>query len=545
MKKYFYKLKRIIIIKILAATISIAGIAAIPYITKMLIDYDFSKGSKGVAIFILVYMLATIVGMVFEYISQLHAWKLERKFNLLLKRDIFDSIINYDYTKFDNSDIGNYISVLDNDVKVVESQFVESTVSIVQSAIQLVIYAIYMFILDPRIAIVIILCSSLSFFLPNITSKTLSERKGEHLNALASYIVKVKDLLEGFKNINLETRSSILDEHNKTMLDTENKLLHYGRFSTFTNVLNGSFMYLLDIAAFATIAVLLLKSEISIGTAAATLGYITSFIYPIRYILQDLSNIKSTKSAREKILNFIKESKIPQGEVKKFKSSIKFSNVSVKFDDFELNNINYTFEKGKKYAIVGHSGSGKSTIVNLLMKYLKPTHGKILIDGIDINDFEIAGLIGCVNQIEHMFSTDFLNNITVFGAYSDNTVGNIIDYYKCNKIDSISNKDDCTKLSGGEKQLLSLVKMMLINRDIIILDEPFSALDIQNTLLMQDKVYSLQDKTMIVVTHNLSENNLKYFDEVIIINDGRIEKIGTIPEIIESEEYNRLVKTIA
>ncbi len=179
------------------------------------------------------------------------------------------------------------------------------------------------------------------------------------------------------------------------------------------------------------------------------------------------------------------------------------------------------------------------------MKYLKPTHGKILIDGIDINDFEIAGLIGCVNQIEHMFSTDFLNNITVFGAYTDNTVGNIIDYYKCNKIDSISNKDDCTKLSGGEKQLLSLVKMMLINRDIIILDEPFSALDIQNTLLMQDKVYSLQDKTMIVVTHNLSKNNLKYFDEVIIMNDGRIEKIGTIPEIIESEEYNRLVKTIA
>lgn len=347
MKKYFYKIKNVIIIKILAATISIAGIAAIPYITKMLIDYDFSKGSKGVIIFILMYMLAATVGMVFEYISQFHAWKLERKFNLLLKRDIFDSIINYDYTKFANADIGNYISVLDNDVKVIEGQYIESTVAIVQSAIQLVIYAIYMFILDPRIAIVIILCSSLSFFLPNITSKTISERKGEHLNAIAAYIGKVKDLLEGFKNINLHTRSNILYEHDKAMLDTENKLLHYGRFSTFTNVLNGSFMYLLDIAAFATIAVLLLKSEISIGTATATLGYITSFIYPIRYILQELSNIKSTKSAREKILSFINNSKIPLGELKEFKSSIKFSNVSVKFDDFELNNINYTFEKGK------------------------------------------------------------------------------------------------------------------------------------------------------------------------------------------------------
>lgn len=545
MKKYFYKIKHIIIIKALAATISILGIAAIPYITKMLIDYDFSKGSKGVVIFILMYLLTTVVGMAFEYISQLHAWKLERNFNLLLKRDIFNSIINYDYKKFANSDIGTYISVLDNDVKVVESQFVESTVSIVQSAIQLVIYAIYMFVLDPRIAVVIILCSSLSFFLPNITSKTLSQRKGVHLDAIAVYIGKIKDLLEGFKNINLHTRNSILEEHNKSMLDTENKLLHYGRFSTFTNVLNGSFMYFLNIVAFTTIAILLLKSQITVGTAVATLGYITSFIYPIRYILQDLSNIKSTKSAREKILSFINESKMPLGEMKEFKSSIKFLNVSIKFNDFELNNINYTFEKGKKYAIVGHSGSGKSTIVNLLMKYLKPNRGDILIDGININDIEIEGLIGCVNQVEHIFSTSFLNNVTVFGSYLDNELENIIDYCKCDKLDSFNNKDDCTKLSGGEKQLLSLVKMMLINREIIILDEPFSSLDIQNTLLMQDKVYGLQNKTMIAITHNLSESSLKYFDEIIIMNNGQIEKIGTTPEILETEEYNRLVRIIA
>lgn len=545
MKRYFYKVKNIITIKVLTASISIVGIAAIPYITKMLIDYNFSKGSKGVIIFILMYILAVTVGMSFEYISQLHAWKLERKFNLLIKRDIFNSIINYDYKKFADSDIGTYISVLDNDVKVIESQYIESIVGIAQSAIQLVIYAIYMFALDPRIAVVIILCSSLSFFLPNITSKTLSQRRGQQLNAIAAYIEKIKDLLEGFKNINLYTRKNILEEHNKAMHDAENKLLHYGRFSTFTNILNGSFMYLLDIAAFATIAVLLLKSEISVGTATATLGYITSFIYPIRYILQELSNIKSTKSTREKILSFVNVSKTPLGKLKEFKSSIKFSNVSITFDDFELKNISYTFEKGKKYAIVGHSGSGKSTILNLIMKYIKPTEGKVLIDGIDINDIEVEGLVGCVNQVEHIFSTSFSNNVTVFGSYSDSKLESIIDYFKCDKLNLISNKDDCTKLSGGEKQLLYLVKMLLINRDIIILDEPFSALDIQNTLLMQDKVYGLKDKTMIAVTHNLSQSCLKYFDEVIIMSNGHIEKIGSMKEIIKSEEYNKLVMDIA
>lgn len=158
------------------------------------------------------------------------------------------------------------------------------------------------------------------------------------------------------------------------------------------------------------------------------------------------------------------------------------------------------------------------------MKYILPTNGTISIDGRDINDINIKGLIGCVDQFKHVFSDDFLNNITVYRTYPDTVLPDIISYYECDKIDSIRNTENCTKLSGGEKQLLALVKMMLINRSVILLDEPFSALDIKNTLLMQDKVYGLKDKTMIVVTHNLSSDNLSYFDEVIIMNDGHIEK---------------------
>ncbi|WP_341534042.1 ABC transporter ATP-binding protein [Sporosalibacterium faouarense] len=192
---------------------------------------------------------------------------------------------------------------------------------------------------------------------------------------------------------------------------------------------------------------------------------------------------------------------------------------------------------------MGHSGSGKSTIANLLMKYITPTNGKIKVDGVDISEIDTSGILGCVNQFEHVFSDSFLNNVTVYGAYPGENLNNITDYYSCNKIDLIKEKNDCTELSGGEKQLLSLVKMMLINRDIIILDEPFSSLDFQNSILMQEKVYGLKDKTMIVITHNLSEKNLNYFDEVIIMNNGYIEKSGSTTEIMESIEYSKLIKT--
>lgn len=517
-------MKMIIFIKVLTGSLYIAAIAGIPYILKLLIDYDFSKGSKGIIIFILMYLGAAIGGMGFQYISQLYSWKINRKFNLLIKEDIFNSILNYSDIRFAKFDISTYISIMDNDVKVTE-QYVESFVCIVETMIQLIIYSIYLFLLNPIIAIIIILCSSLTLFLPNITSKKLSKRRGDHLNSVALYVGKLKDLLEGFKDVNYETKDNILNEHNEAMFATEDMMLSYGRFSTFTNVFNGFFMYLLDISAFVTVAIMLLKNKISIGTAVATLAYIKEFVYPIRVIISDLTDMKSASSTKEKLFNFINYDEDTLDKITKVKSSIEFSDVSVKFNNFELRNFNYTFEKGKKYAIVGHSGSGKSTIINLLMKYILPTSGTISIDGRDINDINIKGLIGCVDQFKHVFSDDFLNNITVYGTYPDTVLPDIISYYECDKIDYIRNTENCTKLSGGEKQLLALVKMMLINRSVILLDEPFSALDIKNTLLMQDKVYGLKDKTMIVVTHNLSSDNLSYFDQVIIMNDGHIEKV--------------------
>nr|WP_279380155.1 ABC transporter transmembrane domain-containing protein [Sporosalibacterium faouarense] len=339
-------MKSLIFIRILTGTIYVAAIAAIPYIIKMLIDYDFSKGSKGVIIFISMYLLAAGVGMGFQYISQLHEWKIVRKFYLLIKRDIFDSILGYSYTKFSKSKLSTYVSILDNDVPVVK-QYLDSGIMIVQSAIQVIVYGIYMFMLDPRIAIIIILCSSLSLFLPNVTSKTLSQRRANHLGAVSLYIGKVHDLLQGFKNVNYQTKDNILSEHNRTMTETEDKLLHYGRFSTFTNVFNGSFMYLLDISAFVTIAVLLLKNTITIGTATATLAYIKEFVYPVRYIVSDLSTMKSAKSTKDKLLDFMKDDEKALPKLSECNHTIEFSKVSVKFENLKLRILIIPLKKGK------------------------------------------------------------------------------------------------------------------------------------------------------------------------------------------------------
>ena len=519
MRKYIKKLKSVIFIKVLSGSLYIAAIASIPYIIKSLIDYDFSKGSKGIILLILLYLLVSAAGMGFQYITQSHAWKFSKLFHTYVKSDVFNKILQFNTPKYNETEIGTYISMLDNEVPVVE-EYYSSGVTIIESSISIIIYGIYMLLLDPIIAFVIIVFSSLTLFLPNITSKELTRRRGVHLESTGNYLSIVKDLLSGFKHNNYGTRNYIHKEHDKSLDINESNMLKYGKFNTFVNVFNGFFMYLIDISAFGLVGFLLLNNRISYGVAMATLVYIKEFVYPIRYLIMDITRMKSSKGIKDKIERFLDQETEINKPAKCLSNDINFIDVSIQFPDFSLNNFNYTFRRGKKYAIIGESGSGKSTILNLLTKNIEPDSGDIEIDGISIKSIDPSSIIGCIGQSEHVFKTNFRNNATIFGAYSDLSMRNSLEFLDCKKLNGIQDNTDSSTLSGGEKQLLALTQMAITNRNILLLDEPFSALDKKNTLLMEERFFGLDDRTLIVVSHNLSEKNLGYFDEVLHMKNG-------------------------
>jgi ABC-type multidrug transport system fused ATPase/permease subunit len=279
-------------------------------------------------------------------------------------------------------------------------------------------------------------------------------------------------------------------------------------------------MYLIDISAFGLVGFLLLNNRISYGVAMATLVYIKEFVYPIRYLIMDITRMKSSKGIKDKIERFLDQETEINKPAKCLSNDINFIDVSIQFPDFSLNNFNYTFRRGKKYAIIGESGSGKSTILNLLTKNIEPDSGDIEIDGISIKSIDPSSIIGCIGQSEHVFKTNFRNNATIFGAYSDLSMRNSLEFLDCKKLNGIQDNTDSSTLSGGEKQLLALTQMAITNRNILLLDEPFSALDKKNTLLMEERFFGLDDRTLIVVSHNLSEKNLGYFDEVLHMKNG-------------------------
>lgn len=515
MRHYMLKLWKTIAIKIATAFISIIGIASMPYITKMLFDYDFSKGWRGAALIVSLYFVAIAVGMSFEYISQRHAWKLQKEFDILVKQDLFDCTLSKSYKEFKRYDVSDYISVFNNDVAACE-QYVESWVGIIQTVLQLFVYGFFLFKLDYRLAIIIIFSSFFSLIVPKLTGKQLSLRKSSQLSGMAAYIDAIRDLLTGFRFVNNETRENISHRHKEVLKDTEEKQYHFGKFNTLTNVLTGSSMYFLQWAVFAVIGILLFMREITVGTASAALGYIQDFCYPVSYILKDINNLNASKAGRDKILNLLaeQEDKASEGSVNKFEKAIEFKNVSVQLGDFCFSDFSHTFEKGKKYAIIGHSGTGKSTILNLLMQHILPDEGMICIDGSSISGKDTSKIIACVNQFEHIFKASFEENATLFYSYQLSRMSRALGYLDNEKLRSLTSQKNAQELSGGENQMMQLLRAITADKPIILLDEPFSAVDVKNTNQLCDKLLSL-DKTILFVTHNISPEYLKLFDEVV------------------------------
>lgn len=515
MRKYIFKLKYIIFIKIATALISIIGLASMPYILKLLFDYDHSKGYKGIILLIGAYACAISVGMLFEYISQRHAWKLEQHYNILVKQDLFDSILSKSYIQFKRNEISDYVSIFSNDLKTSE-QYLESIVAIIQTIFQLLVYGFFLYTLDYRLAIIIIVSSSLSLFLPRITGSKLAEKKGTHLSAMASYIDMLIDLLSGFRFVNDETRKSISKQQKNTLIDTENKLYAFGKFKTFANILSGSSMYFLEIIVISSIGLMLFNEIITMGTAVAALGYIQSFCYPMAYLLKEINNVNSSRSAKDKLNKLLNEEIHPKPRLQEFRSTIKFEDVSITLGDFTLKNFSFEFHKGKKYAIIGPSGVGKSTILSLLMQYIHPDHGEILIDNMPIRNFDTSNLMTCINQIEHTFNSSFIENATIFGSYSEINVENTMKYFNNEKMYSIRKKENARDLSGGEKQMLHLIRSVSMDKEILLFDEAFSAIDQENSIKLQQALL-LMDKTVILITHDVSDKCLSGFDEIVTI----------------------------
>ena len=514
MKKYFKIIKIEIFGRLFFHIIYMIAIAAMPYVIKSMIDCGFKDGIYDVIKWTIIFVLAVIMGMSSQYFSQLCVWKMDKKFYENIRQDYFRAIISKQYKEFWKKDPSEYGSIINHNIATCE-EYVEYVMEIIESIMGMIIYAVYIFALDIRIAIAIYLAAVIALFLPKITGANLSQKKMKLLNATGEYTKTVVDLLSGFSFVDLFTYKNVNKMHNKKLLRLEQTRYEFGKFKTFTNVLNGVVMYIVNITAFAIIATLLSMGIITVGVAAATISYIQDFMYPLRTIIDSVNLLKSTKGTSQEIIDEINSIRSIKKYEKNFSSKIVVSNISKYYmDNKVIDNFSYKFEKGKKYAIIGESGTGKTTLLNLIMGIDNTDSGKIIVDDLESESDMCHEIMEYLTQSAHVFEASFKDNVTMFGSYLYNEVLNC--FTGSHEYDYLYDAEDCTKLSGGEKQLVLLSRAWLSEKQVLLLDEPFSAMDKSLEYQVCQWLFNT-DKTVIMITHNINDNFLNLFDEVICL----------------------------
>ncbi len=533
-KEILKTIRKPLILEIIFFLICTSSAALIPYMNKLLFDESSLKDVNFLLKLILVYALLIISRNLFSYLTQLYEWKIEKKYAVHFRTRVFNCSYNKRAYEYNNLSTGEYVSLIDNNIDAISEEYIEPLYNIINSIFQLLVNGFILFIfIDWRIALTIFIASILSLFIPKLTAENLSNKRNDYIKQLAKYISTVTDLFEGNFGLDKKSKENIKKYQKKKLIITENKKYVWGTYKSLLDIGNSVVMDIIAISAFVIVGFLLIKKEITIGTGVATLGYISSFIYPIRTILKSVNSIHSANYVikdLEKFLfinNQIDDDTLNEimeiGEIE----TIEFENVYLKRGDFELKNFSYIFEKGKSYALIGSSGAGKSTILEILCGSIKIDKGSIKINGIEVNNYlDIIAMnyFSVIKQKTHIFNADYSSNITNFGAYNVKDIKRgLLDEKMLN---NLSNKNS-NKLSGGEKQILSILKSSISNKRILLFDEVCSAIDKNNLGKVRTYIDNIDYDILIEISHHL-DNDLDRYSSILKLKNGELESVVDI-----------------
>lgn len=550
--KYLFKYKLLFFTRVLTISLAALSVICFDFMMGFIVDI-FSNGEteKFVPI-ILASIFLIILLFVTEYIDGYVMSSYIKNTVNYLRCDIFTKILNKDMKDFSLDNSGKYISILYNDIKIIEDSLLNNIFLVISSFISFIISLLFLFSISPSIVIFIVIFGILGFVIPNALSKKLIIEKNNYSHNLEEITSVTKDLFSGFeviKGFNIGSKINTIFKNSSNTVESTKK-----KYSILESIIKGfslSFSVTVYLGVLILGGYLMYKGEISVGTAIIIIQLSTHIVGPVKTSISLINQIKSVSLIADKIDEILYDSceDIEEVSLPKFENSIEVKNLDFSYtnDRKALNNINLTFEKNKKYAIVGESGCGKSTLIKLLMRYYKDYNGDILIDNKDIHKIfsnDLYKNMSMIQQNVFMFDDSIKENIKLFANYSDEEVLSICDRSGLSNLisrlpDGINSLvgENGNKLSGGEKQRIAIARSLINNTKILILDESTSALDNETAYNLESSLLSINDLTLIVVTHKLIKNILLNYDEIIVMKDGMVIEKGSFDYLISLKGY--------
>lgn len=547
MYKYLLRHKLLFALNIIFTIADSAINVAMALVLKLIVDAG-SSGSmrdlKHAVIFFLIYILISIT--VWMAAKVLKACLLKKSL-ADLKNQIFTKIIYRNINTFNEENSAKNISLLTNDINILEQDYYTNLFDLFSNLVAFIIATIAMIRLNIYATIFVFAMGLITIGIPIISGKTLSRYRNAYSEAIGLFTVKIKDIFSGFevvKGFNIEKR--ILEDYRISNEGAELSKYRYNVFAGAIDSLATACGFIIFLGTMSINAYFVINGKMTIGLMLAITQLMNNIVNPLVSLSSRLNKLKSVKLIEDKINDILlKHDEIDEGISKKtFDDRLRFYDVSFSYDGEKavLKDVNFTIKKGRKYAIVGNSGGGKSTILKLLLRYYENHSGNIFIDGIDnrsIKAEDLYRLVSIIHQNIYMFDSSIRDNLTLFEDYSDEAIENAIDLSGLRAlikslsdgINSSVGENGCN-LSGGEKQRIAIARAIIKNTPILVIDEATSSLDNETSYNIENSILNIPELTCLVVTHKLNEEILKKYDSIFVLKDGALIEQGTFDELM-------------
>lgn len=520
---------------------------AFAYSIKGIIDSGMSQNREALTQAVLVGAAVIFIYAGLNFISLRLKNKLVMQIMTRYKNRVFQSILDRDYRDFSKEKSGKFISVLTENMKKIEQDYLHQYFNISKNLSLMIFSLLAMFIGNWYLTLLVIIASIIPMMISGFIGQKSAYLQKSAMIADQKYLAKVKDILAGFLVIkSFNVKEAIRQDYRNESEKLDEIYFMKRKFDVLANVISQLSGMIVFLVAFGGGMYLVFNGSTTIGSVTAIVQLVNFVVMPLNEVGMGISKFREGQATLDAFE--VKDvTEIQTGETKEyFDFVISFSNIDFSYPNTEekiFNNLSLKIKKGEKIAIVGMSGSGKSTLLNLLLRFYDVTSGHISIDNQDIQAISgesLYNLMTIVQQDVYIFDDTLKTNITLNQSFTDEEIKQAVqqsglETYVLESESGLQTLcgENGSNLSGGQKQRLSIARALIRKTPILLLDEATSSLDNQVTTEIENSILDIQDLTAIVVTHKLNENILKRYDRILFMKAGVIVEDGSFCDLMD------------
>jgi subfamily B ATP-binding cassette protein MsbA len=531
------------------------------YLAYQVHQYAENDPQKALLLVVTLIIILFLLKNIFGYLANYFMVFLRNGVVRDLRNRVYKKTVELPLSYFSEQKKGDIMSRVTGDITTLQYSMLPVLEIIAREPLTIIFTIILMLIISVKLTLFVFIFIPLSGIIISKIGKSLKRKSDRVQNEQGVILSILEETLTGLriiKGFNAEEKfDAKFQESSTRSYHFSNKLFNRQNLASPTSEFLG--ILVISILLWYGGQLVLLDKSLDGSSFIAYMGLAYNIMVPAKAIARGLYNIKQGDAAAERIQEIIdtpnplkdKENALVKTG---FDSEIVFENISFKYqDEYVLKNFSLTIPKGKTVALVGQSGSGKSTIANLITRFYDVNEGRVLIDGVDIRDLTTKSLrsqLGIVTQDAILFNDSIKNNLKLGNDSATDEeviealkIANAWEFVK-ELPEAINTNigDSGNKLSGGQKQRLSIARAVLKSPPIMVLDEATSALDTESERLVQIALENMmKNRTSIVIAHRLS--TIQKADEIVVLNKGEIAEQGTHDELISRKGvYHKLVE---